>query len=73
MDNLQPPQRITSVEQFVAKWPNERLSVIQDPNLREMLVDIVNVLWQVEAQAYSAHDEADRARSRATWGLFGGW
>ncbi len=69
----QPPYpRLTTVEEFAAKW-NSRMNTITDPAMRELIVDLVNVVWQIEASALEADAEAHRAKSRATWGLMGGW
>jgi hypothetical protein len=66
-------ESISPVEQFIAKWPTEKVARIQDPISREMMVDLAKVVGQIEAKAEDAAHQAERAHSRATWGLFGGW
>jgi|GEM_PF-4671633 len=70
---------LTNAHDFVTKW-QPRLQEITDPVVRELIVDLVNVVWQIEAEAIDAYSaalnadaQAQRARSRATWGLLGGW
>jgi hypothetical protein len=69
----QAPAPLRTVQDFIDKWPTEKVAQIQDPIVREMMVDLVNVVGQIEMEAEDASHQAERARSRATWGLFGGW
>ncbi len=69
-DNNQP---LSSVQDFIDKWPMDKIAQIQDPVMRAVVVDLVNVMGQVEYEAEHAGIEAQKARSRATWGLLGGW
>jgi hypothetical protein len=76
----QAPTPLRTVQQFIDKWPTEKVAQIQDPIVREMMVDLVHVVRGIEdesefasRQASDAIHDAERAMSRATWGLFGGW
>ena len=65
-DNNQP---LTTVLDFMNKWPIDRLAQIQDPIMREIVVDLVNVLGQAEYEADHAEGQAIKARSQAFWRL----